>query len=56
MRLGRDKPVTPTQPHNDRSQRLAERIGMVREGEAEWHANTYVRYVMPLDDVVPIAP
>ena len=54
--LGLTGLVTLTQPDNQRSQRLAERIGMDCEGEIEWYGSTGVRYVMSLDNVIPIEP
>jgi RimJ/RimL family protein N-acetyltransferase len=53
---GHEQLVALTQPHNERSQRLADRIGMQCEGEIEWYGATAIRYVMALDAVTPIAP
>jgi RimJ/RimL family protein N-acetyltransferase len=54
--LGYNHLVALTQPHNDKSMRLSERIGMQDQGEVEGYGNTGVRYWMSLEDVAPIEP
>lgn len=53
-RIGRTDLVALTQPHNEKSMRLAERIGMRNEGEVEGYGNTGIRYAMSLEDVESI--
>jgi RimJ/RimL family protein N-acetyltransferase len=52
--IGRTHLVALTQPHNERSMRLAERIGMRNEGEVQGYGNTGIRYAMSLETVDPI--